>query len=131
MARVHCPLRFGWHLTTAAGWLARPYGPIVGGLFLAFPPIFPASATLLDKHEREKKRQAGYTSTIRGRLAAALDARGAVMGAMGGIVFALLTWNLQPWVAGSQWPACFGMYVGTLHGRVEEDFASNTLLRES
>jgi hypothetical protein len=30
-------------------------GPRVGGLFLAFPAIFPASATLVEKHEKQKK----------------------------------------------------------------------------
>ena len=29
-------------------------------LFLAFPAIFPASATLIEKHEKEKKEREGY-----------------------------------------------------------------------
>lgn len=86
----------GGLITALTGWLAHRYGPVLGGLFLAFPAIFPASATLLDKHEREKKRQAGIARTSRGRLAAALDARGAVMGAVGGMVFALLVWKGLP-----------------------------------
>lgn len=68
----------------------------MGGLFLAFPAIFPASATLLEKYEGEKKREAGIACTSRGRLAAALDARGAVMGAFGGMVFAVLVWKCLP-----------------------------------
>lgn len=84
----------GGLVTAATGWLASRYGPVFGGLFLAFPAIFPASATLLEKHERDKKRKAGITSTIRGRLAAALDARGAVMGALGGMAFATIAWKL-------------------------------------
>lgn len=70
----------------------QKFGPVFGGLFLAFPAIFPASATLLEKHERDKKRKAGIASTVRGRLAAALDARGAVMGAFGGM--RLSFWHL-------------------------------------
>jgi len=70
------------------GLLGSRYGPVVGGLFLAFPAIFPATATLLEKHERDNKRKAGIPFTIRGRLAAALDARGAVMGALGAMAFA-------------------------------------------
>ena len=51
------PIRFvlGGAMTAMAGWIASKYGPVVGGLFLAFPAIFPASATLVEKHEREKK----------------------------------------------------------------------------
>ena len=86
----------GGLITAMTGWLAGRYGPVLGGLFLAFPAIFPASATLLEKHERAKKRDAGIASTIRGRLAAALDARGAVMGAIGGMAFATLAWQLLP-----------------------------------
>jgi len=80
----------GGLITAVTGWLAERFGPVFGGLFLAFPAIFPASATLLEKHEREKKRKAGIPFTVRGRLSAALDARGAVMGSMGALVFAFL-----------------------------------------
>ena len=45
--------------TALAGAIAAVYGPVVGGLFLAFPAIFPASATLVEKHQREKKEKAG------------------------------------------------------------------------
>lgn len=86
----------GGLITALTGWLASRYGPVLGGLFLAFPAIFPASATLLEKHERERKREAGIPSTIRGRLAAALDARGAAMGAVGGMGFGAIMWKLLP-----------------------------------
>lgn len=86
----------GGAITMATGLIAKKYGPVVGGLFLAFPAIFPASATLLEKHEREKKRRAGIPVTIRGRLAAALDARGAAMGTIALAAFALLLWKLLP-----------------------------------
>ncbi len=67
-------------MTVLAGLIAKHFGPVVGGLFLAFPAIFPASATLLDRDQREKKRRAGIPATLRGRLAVALDARGAAIG---------------------------------------------------
>ena len=78
------------------GVLAGHYGPVFGGLFLAFPAIFPASATLVEKHEREKKRKAGIAKTSRGREAAALDARGAAIGSIGLIGFALTAWKAAP-----------------------------------
>jgi Protein of unknown function (DUF3147) len=48
---------FGGICTVGAGLIARRYGPGIGGLFLAFPAIFPASATLIQTHEKEKKAQ--------------------------------------------------------------------------
>jgi hypothetical protein len=47
---------FGGFATVVAGLIARKYGRGIGGLFLAFPAIFPASATLIES--REKKRKA-------------------------------------------------------------------------
>jgi MFS family permease len=89
----------GGSITVIAALIAQRWGPSLGGLFLAFPAIFPASATLLEKHERDKKRHAGIAFTHRGRLAAALDARGAVMGAIGGLLFAVLCWRLLPHIS--------------------------------
>ena len=37
--------------TVFTGVLASLFGPETGGLFLAFPAIFSASATLIEKHE--------------------------------------------------------------------------------
>jgi Protein of unknown function (DUF3147) len=67
----------GGTVTVVAGLLAKHYGPVFGGLFLAFPAIFPASATLVDKHERQKKHRAGIPQTTRGRQVAGVDAAGA------------------------------------------------------
>ena len=39
----------GGAMTVAAGLIAARFGPVIGGLFLAFPAIFPASATLIEK----------------------------------------------------------------------------------
>lgn len=87
---------FGGAITLIAGILAKRYGPVFGGLFLAFPAIFPSSLTLIEKNERQKKRRAGIPRTTRGRLAAALDARGAAMGSIGLACFGLVVWKLLP-----------------------------------
>jgi 4-hydroxybenzoate polyprenyltransferase len=84
---------FGGLITAAAGIIAKQYGPVIGGLFLAFPAIFPAGATLIEKHEKVKKQKAGLSGTVRGRQAASVDAAGAAMGSVGLLVFALLVWE--------------------------------------
>jgi hypothetical protein len=86
----------GGIITVATGLIAKHFGPVTGGLFLAFPAIFPAGATLIEKHEREKKRRAGIPRTARGRLAAALDARGAAMGSIALAAFGVLVWKSLP-----------------------------------
>ena len=87
---------FGGVITVVAGLIAKGYGPVFGGLFLAFPAIFPASATLVQKHETEKKRKAGIIDNGRGRKAAALDARGAALGCLALGCFATVVWRLLP-----------------------------------
>ena len=84
----------GGAMTVIAGLIADHFGPIVGGLFLAFPAIFPASATLIEKHQRERKEKIGLAGARRGREAAALDAAGATLGSFGLAVFALIIWLL-------------------------------------
>ncbi len=92
---------FGGAITVAAGLIAKFYGPVFGGLFLAFPAIFPASATLVQKHETEKKRRVGIIDNDRGRKAAALDARGAALGCVALSCFGALLWRCLPgWNAG-------------------------------
>jgi hypothetical protein len=104
---------FGGAITVIAGLLARRFGPTFGGLFLAFPAIFPASATLIEKHGREKKRKAGIINTTRGRQAAALDARGAAIGSIGLACFASLVWKLLPvWDAGVVLLVALGLWLG-------------------
>jgi Protein of unknown function (DUF3147) len=56
---------FGGLITVATGLIAKKFGPAVGGLFLAFPAIFPASATLIATHEKEQKQRAGLDGTRR------------------------------------------------------------------
>jgi Protein of unknown function (DUF3147) len=87
---------FGGAMTALAGIIAKEFGPVVGGLFLAFPAIFPASASLIEKHEKQRKERLGLSAGTRGRHAAALDAAGAVMGASALIAFALAVWKVLP-----------------------------------
>ena len=77
-----------------AGIIAKKYGPGIGGLFLAFPAIFPASATLLASHQERKRRISGKS---RGRKLAATDAFGAAMGGFGLMAFAVTVMLLIPW----------------------------------
>jgi hypothetical protein len=66
---------FGGAVTAATGLIAHELGPSIGGLFLAFPAILPASLTLVKQHY--------------GRAQAVDDARGACLGSIGLAVFAL------------------------------------------
>jgi hypothetical protein len=74
--------------------IAKILGPVIGGLFLAFPAISPASATLIEKHEIKRKAKAGFDGTIRGIKAASIDATGAAIGTIGLALFALIVWKL-------------------------------------
>jgi Protein of unknown function (DUF3147) len=87
---------FGGIVTVGTGLIAKGFGPAVGGLFMAFPAIFPASATLVAKHEEEGLEHAGFKGESRAAGAAALDARGTAMGTFGLMVFGLVTWKFLP-----------------------------------
>jgi Protein of unknown function (DUF3147) len=84
---------FGGLATVATGMIAKCYGPVIGGLFLAFPALFPASATLVEKHEKEKRQRTGLNGIRRARNAVALEARGATMGSIGLAAFAIVVWQ--------------------------------------
>jgi hypothetical protein len=86
----------GGAITAAAGLIAKEFGPVIGGLFLAFPAIFPATATLAEKREKERKRKKGLSGVERGRLAAAAEAAGAATGSLGLVAFACVFWLLLP-----------------------------------
>ena len=87
---------FGGIITCLAGIIAERYGPVVGGVFLAFPAIFPSSATLVEKHERDKKRAQHLSGDRRARQAASVDAAGAAMGSLGLVIFGLIVWRFLP-----------------------------------
>jgi hypothetical protein len=87
---------FGGIVTAAAGLVAQHYGPVIAGLLLAFPAIFPASATLIEKHEEQQKEKEGMRGMVRGRQAASLDAAGSAMGSLGLLAFAVIIWQFLP-----------------------------------
>lgn len=67
---------FGGIVTVGTGLITHAYGPSIGGLFLAFPAILPASLTLVKRHD--------------GRCEAASAARGACLGGVALSVFAVV-----------------------------------------
>ena len=79
--------------TVIAGIVTALWGPETGGLMLAFPAIFCASATLIEKHEREKKQRQGLKGEQRGRGAAALDGAGAGLGSVALAAFGFVCWK--------------------------------------
>jgi hypothetical protein len=87
---------FGGVCAVVAGLAAKRYGPTVGGLFLAFPAIFPAGASLIESHEKRRKAEFGFDGTIRGRAAAGIDSAGAAVGCIGLALFALVLWRGIP-----------------------------------
>ena len=87
---------FGGFATVVAGLIAKQYGPALGGLFLAFPAIAPATATLLDQHEKQAKQKAGMNGHSRGRRVAALDMFGTSWGSVGLVAFGLVIWLMGP-----------------------------------
>src|SRR5579864_850806 len=98
----------GGLITATAGLIAREFGPSVGGLFLAFPAILPASATLIERHERERKTKLGLHGVVTARKAVAADAAGATLGAVALILFAGVVWEMLP-----HWPAWLTLLAAT------------------
>ena len=86
---------FGGTITVLTGLLAHSIGPAIAGMFLAFPAILPASLTLVKKQEGRKK--------------AADDARGARVGALGLVGFAIVVA-----LTATSWPAAGVLVVATL-----------------
>lgn len=84
----------GGAATVFAGIMSARFGVAIGGLFLALPAIFCASATLIESHERRSKERAGLSGRRRGQQAAALDAAGAGLGSIGLAAFAATFYGL-------------------------------------
>ena len=78
---------FGGLVTAMVGLVANAFGPVVGGLFLAFPAILPASLTLVAQHSRTNR-------------AAGAGAVGAAFGSLGLMAFGLVMWSRA-----AEWPA--------------------------
>jgi len=86
----------GGAVTVATGLVAKAFGPVVGGLFLALPAILPAGIALLT---RLQNRKAGPGARgDRARRAVVIEATGASAGALGLMAFALVGWaRFGPW----------------------------------
>ena len=83
---------FGGVITFITGLIAARFGPVVGGLFLAFPAILPASLTLVKKHDGEEK--------------AGEDALGSITGTFGLAAFGGVIWGLGATLAAWQALLC-------------------------
>ncbi len=97
---------FGGIVCVLAGLISKRFGPGIGGLFLAFPAIFPASASLVEAHEKKHKARVGIDGTKRGRTVAGIDAAGTTLGCLGLAGFALTCWICLPRLAA---PAVFAI----------------------
>lgn len=86
---------FGGLIAAAAALVTKHWGPIVGGLFLAFPAILPASLTLVKQHDGKDK--------------AIDDARGGRLGSVALVAFAATVW-----LAPAAWPPAVVLVVATL-----------------
>ena len=87
---------FGGAVCVMAGLIAKRFGPEIGGLFLAFPAIFPASASMVEAHEKKHKARVGLDGSMRGRTVAGLDAAGTAIGCFGLAGFAFICWQGLP-----------------------------------
>lgn len=67
---------FGAGIAIVAGLVGMRFGPLLGGLFLAFPAVLPAALSMIERKEGEEK--------------ADVDAIGAVLGSGGMLAFALV-----------------------------------------
>lgn len=78
---------FGGLITAITGLIAHQFGPVIGGLFLAFPAILPASATLIERHSGKDKAKA--------------TTGGSSLGAVGLLAFGAVVWatagRIPPW----------------------------------
>jgi hypothetical protein len=107
----------GGAATIFTGLISRRYGASVGGLFLALPAIFCASATLIEKHEIRRKREDGLNGRRRGEEAAVLDAAGAALGAPGMLAFAIVfSLMVERSIAGAFIGASFAWLVVSVAG---------------
>ncbi|HEY4358525.1 MAG TPA: DUF3147 family protein [Acidobacteriaceae bacterium] len=84
---------FGGLVTVLASLVAEKWGPIVGGLFLAFPGIFPASISLVEKHKIQREAAESKYGIVAARREASVEAAGASAGAFGLFAFALVVWK--------------------------------------
>jgi hypothetical protein len=87
---------FGGTVTVVASLVAHAFGPVVGGLFLAFPGIFPAGISLVEKHKILREAHEGKHGLRSAIGEASVEATGASIGAIGLAAFALVVWRGVP-----------------------------------
>ncbi|HSY36331.1 MAG TPA: hypothetical protein VK814_11325 [Acidobacteriaceae bacterium] len=87
---------FGGAVTVIASLITGRYGPILGGLFMAFPGIFAPGLSMTETHAIERKAAAGAIGTLFARAEASVEAAGASAGALGLAAFALVLWKFLP-----------------------------------
>jgi hypothetical protein len=87
---------FGGVVTVLAGFVADHYGPVLGGLFLAFPGIFPAGVSLVEKHKMLREKAEGKHGVRSARGQASVEAAGASIGTLGLMGFAVVLWQGLP-----------------------------------
>lgn len=96
VAELASRFAFGGAITVIATLIANRYGPVIGGLFLAFPGIFPPSLSLTQAHAEKRKAKKEKHGTLFGRAEASVEAAGASAGAAGLVAFALTLWKGLP-----------------------------------
>ena len=109
---------FGGVVTVLAGFVADHYGPVLGGLFLAFPGIFPAGVSLVEKHKIMREKAEGKLGIRSARGQASVEATGASAGTLGLVGFAVVLWQGLPdhkfllvlLTAGVAWIAVSGVF---------------------
>ncbi len=78
---------FGAAISAIAGIVSIVFGSRVGGVFLAFPAILPATLTLIEKEDSTKDAEG--------------DDVGAILGAAALILFAVIGWRFFPRLGGA------------------------------
>src|ERR1700760_1936792 len=74
---------FGGIVTVLATLISKRYGPVIGGLFLAFPGIFAPGLSMTETHAIERKATGGANGILFARAEASVEAAGASIGALG------------------------------------------------
>jgi hypothetical protein len=87
---------FGGVVTLAASLIADRWGPVIGGIFLAFPGIFPAAVSLVARHKLSREAEAGKQGLSSAARETSVEAAGASAGTWGLVAFALVVWKQSP-----------------------------------
>ena len=82
MSKYIARFAFGAGIALAAGLIGMKFGPMIGGIFLGFPAVLPASLTLIEKKEGDDE--------------AAIDSVGAALGAVAMVAYAVIVVKVAP-----------------------------------